>query len=76
MALSLFKKETKSKPARLSRIQKLSTSELTAWADTSILQLGMAFDQWRYKDQPFDECLLVLSGLTEILEELHSRVDV
>lgn len=56
-----------------SRIQKLSDSELTMWADSTIMSVGMAFDSWRHHGQPIEQVQESMDTLNLIMEEIYSR---
>jgi hypothetical protein len=74
MAVSIFKKAPQEQAKKVGRIQKLSYSELAQWADTTIMQLAHAFDQWRHHDHPIQDVSLYTDVLKQIIEELESRV--
>ena len=58
-----------------SRIKKTSTQELMSWGEVSIMHLGRAFDDWRYRDEPFVEVQMLADNVKNILLELSNRVD-
>lgn len=74
MALRFFKKEVTVNPATPSRIKKAPTQELIQWSDTTIMDLGRAFDAWRYHDQPIEDVMTVVGTLQDILQEICVRV--
>lgn len=57
------------------RVQKTPTPELISWGETSIMFLGKAFDDWRYRDEPFYEVEMLADNVKNILQELANRVD-
>lgn len=57
------------------RVQKTSTQELISWGETSIMALGRAFDDWRYRDEPFYEVEMLADNVKNIILELANRVD-
>lgn len=73
--MKFFRKKDGIESAAPPRIKKSSTSELTAWADTCILQLGMSFDAWRYKDRPLEDCQIIVETLSHLLAEISIRND-
>lgn len=75
MALNIFKKDPpKINPAVPSRIKRMSREELIQWSDTTIMQLGRTFDDWRYHDQPIEDVMMSAGTLLDILQELCLRV--
>lgn len=72
MALIFKKKE---EAPKIGRIQKIETSELTSWANTSIMNLGAVFDAWRYRNHPIEDVVLVVDNLAAMIHELKNRVD-
>lgn len=78
MALRFFKKDTDSlkdvSPSKASqRASRLETQSLYTWMDNTIMSLGEAFDQWRYKNAPASEISSCLEVLQVIWAELENR---
>jgi hypothetical protein len=71
-----FKKEEKKEETIIpKRIKNLDRSSLLQWFDTSIMNLGASFDQWRYHGAPESEVTESLDALVAIWTELQQRVD-
>ena len=78
MALRLFKKDAsmlrESSPSKTAqRVSRLDTPSLYTWMDSTIMTLGEAFDQWRYKNAPAGEVAGCLEVLQVIWTELENR---
>lgn len=78
MALRFFKKDAstaKGEPpsSAAQRASKVDTPSLYAWMDITIMSLGEAFDQWRYKNAPSEEISNCLEALQVIWAELQNR---
>lgn len=69
----LFKKEIKSDRQVPSRIKNLPTHELKGWMNTSIMELGMIYDQWNYHNAPTDELDKIMEIVQDIWAELKTR---
>lgn len=57
------------------RIKNLDRSSLLQWFDTSIMNLGASYDQWRYHGAEPSDVDTSLTALTAIWAELQQRVD-
>lgn len=75
--MALFKKNQTSTPSKptISRVSKMQTSELYAWADTLLMQLGASFDRHRYHDEPGEEVSSYLDAFDMVWTELRLRGD-
>lgn len=71
--MNLFGKKTVEKRSVPSRITKMSNHDLTSWANTTIMSLGRAFDDWRYREGPPEAVTESLDSLTLIWHELMDR---
>jgi hypothetical protein len=69
----LWKKSEGDAPVSPNRLQKLSTPDLISWADTEIMQVGAAFDRWRYHNGPYEDVTLHLNNLSSFWQEIVSR---
>ncbi len=58
---------------RPSRVTKMSTKDLLDWMDLEIMQLGQAFDQWRFHNNGADEVSNRLDTLATMWDELSER---
>ena len=56
-----------------SRVTNMSTPDLRDWMDLEIMNLGQAFDQWRYHNHGSDEVTLRLDSLATMWDELVER---
>lgn len=74
MALNLFKKKDEIPKNVPARIQKMTNEELIKWSDALILQMGQAFDAWRFHDGPLEDALLVSNTVSQVLHELTERL--
>jgi hypothetical protein len=63
-------KPTKELP---SRIKKLDNQSLMSWMDSTLMNVGMAYDGWRYKNKPIEQVNEALDVLNDLWEELSSR---
>jgi hypothetical protein len=63
-------KPTKELP---SRIKKLDNQSLMSWMDSTLMNVGMAYDAWRYKGKPIEQVNEALDVLNDLWEELASR---
>lgn len=76
MVMRLFtKRETSETVAVPKRVQNLDRPSLLQWFDTSIMNLGASFDQWRFHGGPANEVDNALNALTVVWQELQTRVD-
>lgn len=78
MALRFFKKDIDTvkgeSPSRAAqRASRVDTPSLYTWMDSTIMSLGEAFDQWRYKNAPSEEISNCLEALQVIWAELENR---
>jgi hypothetical protein len=74
--MAFFKKEEKKEETIIpKRIMNLDRPSLIQWFDTSIMNLGASFDQWRYHGAPESEVTESLDALVAIWTELQQRVD-
>jgi hypothetical protein len=58
---------------RPSRVTNMSTTDLRGWMDLEIMNLGQAFDQWRYHNHGSDEVTTRLDSLSTMWDELVER---
>ena len=54
------------------RVSNMETQQLKNWFNTTIMNLGEAYDSWRYKDGP-DEVSQSITMLDEMWKELKSK---
>lgn len=74
MALKMFKRQPREPRTISVRIQRMATHDLLNWVDTTLMEAGRTFDQWRYHNGPMEEFQVALDVLQEITEELSNRV--
>lgn len=55
------------------RVRKLDTHSLIMWMDTTVMNVGMAFDGWRYHDKSMDQVSESIDVLNSLWEEICSR---
>ena len=60
---------------RPSRVTKMSTSDLKDWMDVEIVNLGQAYDQWRFHARGADEVSSRLDMLAAMWDELSERTE-
>lgn len=70
--MSIWKRSTPTKELH-PRIKKLDTQSLLSWMDSTLMNVGMAFDAWRYKDQPAEQVNEALDVLNDLWEEISNR---
>ena len=75
MVMGFFKKEEPAKREVPKRLQNLDRASLLQWFDTSVMMLGSSFDRWRYHDGPDGEVSDAIEALSDLWQELQSRVD-
>lgn len=59
--------------SKVPRVSKLSDSELMAWFNNLVMDVGTNFDMWRYHDAPIEELEMSVDSLTEIWTEIKAR---
>jgi hypothetical protein len=57
------------------RIQKMETSEIHSWVNTTIMSLGVTYDSWRHRDGSKDDFTKALEAINELWKELMSRTN-
>lgn len=67
------RQEKDDKPERSKRIQNMSERDLRGWLNSSLLELGMVYDQWAYHNAPANEVSKMLNIVVELWEELQER---
>lgn len=67
-----WKRETPTKDLH-PRIKRLDTPSLLNWMDTTLMNVGMAYDGWRYHDKPMEAVGEALDVLNDLWEEISSR---
>jgi len=55
------------------RIKKLDDQSLMSWMDSTLMNVGMAYDGWRYKGKPKEQVNEALDVLNDLWEELSNR---
>ena len=74
--MGFFVKKTEPKEIKIpQRIRNLDRASLLQWFDTSIMNLGASYDQWRYHGAEPSDVDTSLTALTAIWAELQQRVD-
>lgn len=71
MAMKFWNKELRDKAD--SRVSKMETPALIGWMDNSIMNLGQAFDTWRFRNGDKEAVAEVLTALGSIWDELERR---
>ena len=71
--MKLFGSKPVPKKESPSRVSKLSNHDLAAWGNTTIMQLGAAYDAWQYHDGFAEEVRESLDALISIWSELEAR---
>lgn len=56
-----------------SRITKTTTSELIQWTDVSLMEVGRAFDAWRFHGQSLGDVKLAAETVINLVTELSNR---
>lgn len=69
--MKFWSKETRAKAD--SRVAKMETSALTGWMETTLMTLGMTYDNWRFRNGPKQEVSDTITVLNSIWEELERR---
>lgn len=69
----MWKKEKEKEWNVPARIQKMHTSDLLAWMDVCLMQLGATFDQWRGEKANADDVELTLTTINNIWATLKER---
>lgn len=69
----IWKKDKKEETPVPSRIQKMHTSDLLAWMDVSIMQLGATFDQWRSEKANTEDVDMIVTSINNIWATLKER---
>jgi hypothetical protein len=69
----LFKKTTKQERPRPDRIKNMEDSQLKAWLNACLMELGATYDRWAFhKDDPA-EFTQILNLVKDLWDELQSR---
>lgn len=55
------------------RVKKLDNQSLLSWMDSTLMNVGMAYDAWRFKDKPAEEVSQALDVLNDLWEEISNR---
>ena len=71
MEVKFWSKETRAKADN--RVAKMETSALTGWMETTLMTLGMTYDNWRFRNGPKQEVSDTITVLNSIWEELERR---
>lgn len=61
------------KGSTISRVSKMSDTELLSWFNNAIMEVGINFDSWRYHDTPIGELDMSVNSLSEIWTEIKAR---
>lgn len=69
--MRFWNKDTKSKAD--SRVAKLETAALTGWMETTLMHVGVVYDNWRFRNGPKEEVSEHLTILSSIWDELERR---
>lgn len=69
----LRRKQEQQAPERPRRIRNMETPDLRGWLNTSLMELGMVFDQWQFHDGDPREVDRVLAVVNDLWAELQSR---
>lgn len=67
---------TKKEPvagSKIPRVSKMSDTELMSWFNSTVMNVGINFDMWRYHDAPLEELEMSVDSLTEIWNEIKAR---
>ena len=72
--MKLFNK-TKIKQDIPLRVTRMSTPDLTSWANLLTMQLGQTIDKWAYHSGAQSEVTEVLMALNQVWQELLDRND-
>lgn len=57
------------------RVTRMSTPDLTSWANLLTMQLGQTIDKWAYHSGSQSEVTEVLMALNQVWQELLDRND-
>ena len=71
MEMRFWNKDLKEKAN--TRVAKMETSALVGWMDNSIMNLGQAFDTWRFRNGDKEAVSEVLTAISSIWDELERR---
>lgn len=55
------------------RVKKLDNQSLMSWMDSTLMNVGMAYDAWRFKNMPAEEVSQALDVLNDLWEEISNR---
>lgn len=55
------------------RVRTLDDSNLLMWMDSTLMNVGAAFDGWRFKGRSMDEVGECLDVLNDLWEEISKR---
>lgn len=72
----IFSKEERKKSRIESRVAKLSTPDLIAWAEQALYGIGRSLSSWQRspeQEEMFEEARLGAEALHVVLEEIKSR---
>lgn len=77
--VKFFRNETtKAEPAPkvVKRLKAMETQSIMTWWDTCHMNLGAAFDRWRYHGGPWEEVQENMDALNAIWSEIRTRSDI
>ena len=69
----MFWKREEPKKALHPRVRALDDHSLLMWMDSTLMNVGAAFDAWRYKGKPREQVDESLDVLNDLWEELSKR---
>lgn len=69
----IWKKDKKDEIPVPARIQKMHTSDLLAWMDVCLMQLGATFDQWRAEKANPEDVDMIITSINNIWATLKDR---
>lgn len=59
--------------SKVPRVSRMADSELLSWFNLNIMEVGIQFDNWRYRDNPLKELDMAMESLTEVWAEIKAR---
>lgn len=59
--------------SNIPRVKNLSEPELMSWFNSTLMSLGVSFDNWRYREGSTTEVSDSLNALSEIWKEIKHR---
>jgi hypothetical protein len=69
--MRFFNKELKDKAD--SRVAKMETPALVGWLDSSIMNFGQSFDEWRFRNGNKETVTEAITAINSIWDELERR---